>query len=391
VLGDGIGSHAQQTNNERQALALAAALLKSSSQSPGGPRNLGWNVQTASLAAIQHPMPRLFRPLSQAPSSQLTSGPVDTARRYLPSAVANIFSRQSVRGSAALPAPFNEPGDQSRTLVLASGPRVSLSALQARDQLPGSRVIHVQCPTAAEYRRFDAIVSPSFEVPPGSSIVENVITSSHSLHDITPGRLAAHAARQPADDILALPRPRLSMLLGGPRASRLRSVSDFWTYEGASRAAGQLASIVGPNGSVVMTVTQRTPDSFALRLQRELVAQLGTSRVMYDDGSLRSRYLFLLATSDALVVTADSAMMISEALASKGAPVALVGPPDSPQLERFTKSLAEAGSVVFLDDERCDAFRANLGRHVGSAEEDKDGGFLEVDRVASDVWKLLRR
>lgn len=392
VLGDGIGPSARQTSNERQALALASALLRTKAQNSTSIGNAGWNVQTASLDAIQHPMPRLFRPFADESASTARLTLARLARSYLPTAIAGPVASLTTSPTAPLPAPFSSLGDQSCTLVIAAGPAVTLPALSTHKEMLGSKVVHVQSPVGVPDSQFDAIVAASYEFAPGTLRSENVVTTSLALHDVTSQRLAAHAAKQPCDDIRALQTPRLAILLGGPES--VLSRGKFWTDEGASRLARQIASVVGSTGSAVITASDRTPDSFALRLQRRLVSKLGASRVIYDEGSSRARYLFILATSDALVVTADSLIMMSEAVSSVSAPIAMAGSAGSPQSQRLVESLVSAGRAAILDDAYVGTLRARLGQRTTAVDT---GAFRErsdttgADDAAADVWKVLLR
>jgi mitochondrial fission protein ELM1 len=108
---------------------------------------------------------------------------------------------------------------------------------------------------------------------------------------------------------------------------------------------------------------------------------------------LRNRYLFMLATSDALVITRDSANMISEALPTN-APIFITGVSGSARLDRFVNNLAEQNRITFLtnasgmvEPARCvptalEALSLEQTSRVSAVER-------EVDRVARQVLDRL--
>lgn len=386
MFGDGVGALSSQTGAERQALTLATALLRSAPHATSRPANAatGWNVRTPSLAAVQHPMPRLFRPLPENTFSlRLTQA---AGLLYLSSSMARNFLPSRFVAGAPLPHPFDSPGaDYSRTLLIAAGSAASAPALIANSRMKGSRVIQVLHPRRS-LGLFDAVVAPEHDFDENAALPKNVLTTSGSLHDISPGRLAAHKKESPCDDILALPRPRVAIALGGPRVSAARSGG--WADADAIQIAERIEALACDSGGIVITVSRRTPESFTIRLQRELVGRLGPSRVLYDDGRLRSRYLFILAAADKIVVTADSVNMLSEAVAS-GSEVYIAGKSGSRRLDKFCKTLVGRGSAQELGCLDVDTQLRNrslaAGRVTGSLGEDE----LQVDHVARAVWGLL--
>jgi mitochondrial fission protein ELM1 len=415
VLGDGYGQHGQQTGAERQALALASSLLTRAHARSSSKSTSGWSIRTDSLAAVQHPMPRLFRLLPEDPVRRQIA--LHARRIFFAPHIGQLVPHSLVT-CKAIPSPFDNPdnvdGDWSKTIVMAAGSAPSAAAIMYRDAMPGARLVQVLLPTRrpAALARFDVVVTPAHDFSPGEAIPENVVQTKGSLHDISAPRLDAHAERYPSEDVLALPRPRVAVLLGGPRGGLWRrGASELWNDAAATRLASSVAALAGSSGSVVLTVSRRTPPSFALRLQRELGKALGgSSRVLYDDGSLRSRYLFLLASSDALVVTGDSTNMISEAIVSD-APVFIAGSSGSKRLDRFTDVLATDSSncvsklernsalihpvnVKMVDDrrrKRRDQARSEWPIPEKSIETSSDGAryFQQVDHVAELVCARL--
>jgi mitochondrial fission protein ELM1 len=406
VLGDGCGPHGQQTGAERQALALAAAVLARAHTR--GTSASGWRVSTRSLAAVQHPMPRLFRPLPEDPVRRQLAQ--QAGRLFLAPLVGHLVPTRFA-ATAPAPAPFNAPnvagGDWSSTLIVIAGTAPSAAGILTRDAMPGAKLVQVLLPTrrVSALGRFDVVVTPAHDFAPGEVIPGNVLQTTGALHDISASRLDSHAKRSPSVDVLALPRPRISVLLGGPRGRRFlpSQFSGIWTDAEAAILAGRVAALAGSSGSVVLTVSRRTPPSFALRLQRQLFKNLGGSeRVLYDDGSLRSRYLFILASSDALVVTGDSANMLSEATASD-ALVFIAGLSGSKRLDRYIDALIENGSrCATILEHHCDRavdpsiLDGRKRQRAKQAAQRKSEGALahseeptQVDQIAEEVCDRL--
>jgi hypothetical protein len=293
-----------------------------------------------------------------------------------------------------LPSPYNNTTeDFSDTVIIASGSEVAAAAIVRRDQMPGSKLVQLLHPRVS-LDRFDVTVTPRHDFRAGDAIPPRVVTTSGSLHDITPEALAAHLKTSPSPDITGLPRPLISVLLGGPRGAWYWQRARGWHDDDAMQLSRGLLNLAGLDGSVVVTKSRRTPEGFERRLQRELQARLGTHRVLFDDGSLRSRYLAILAASDALVVTRDSVNMISEAVAC-GAAVFVTGNAHSSRLDRFVKGLFAASRVRPLEDDDgrlIEGIGSVPVRLRGETAEDSDGSGgreREVDRVAKAVLSLL--
>ena len=108
-----------------------------------------------------------------------------------------------------------------------------------------------------------------------------------------------------------MPRPILSVLIGGNnRAYRL-------TLRRVDEIAGALASILRSGGGSVLVTPSRRTAAAGLGLLRERLEGLSTA---IWDGSGENPYFAYLALADAVLVTADSVSMISEAAAT-GKPV----------------------------------------------------------------------
>ncbi|HET7611705.1 MAG TPA: mitochondrial fission ELM1 family protein [Rhodanobacteraceae bacterium] len=178
-------------------------------------------------------------------------------------------------------------------------------------------------------RHWDTVIAPRHDRLEGP----NVLTTLGSLNGIDDAWLASGRAAFP--DFEAFPRPRVAVLLGGPRHG-----IDF-----DAGLAGRLVDTVGSlarNGSVLATTSRRTPAAFAASLRDRLAAL----PCAFWDGGGTNPYPGLLAWADRIVVTPDSVNMLSEACAT-GVPVhAPTSMPLPAKLARFHAALRERGLLT---------------------------------------------
>ena len=167
----------------------------------------------------------------------------------------------------------------------------------------------------------------------------NVITTLASPHAFTQARIAELRASLPPE-ILALPRPRVAVLIGGPNR-------DF-KYGGgdAARLASALRAIAGSGAGLMITGSRRTPRDL---MRQVIVATEAAPRIVFD-GTGANPYPHFLAAADAFVVTADSVNMAGEAAAT-GKPIHVFRPAGaSPKFDRFHAALEAYGATRPLDD-----------------------------------------
>ncbi len=175
---------------------------------------------------------------------------------------------------------------------------------------------------------FDMLFVPEHDRLRGPRIV----LTSGAIHRVTPERLAAERRRFPALDALA--RPVLGVLIGG--ANR--------TYRLDLRRLGEIAEMIAAalrrtGGSAVVTPSRRTGEP-GLAMLRERLA--GLPGAIWD-GAGDNPYYAYLATADALLVTADSVSMVSEAAAT-GKPVHILGlDGGDAKFARFHETMRKAG------------------------------------------------
>ncbi len=177
-------------------------------------------------------------------------------------------------------------------------------------------------------RHWDAVIAPRHDHLAGA----NVLTTLGSLHPVDDAWLAS--GRAAFADLGALPRPRIALLVGGPR----RGID----YDAALRARLVAVVAAAGAGSVMATGSRRTPVEFAAALQRDLARFPG--RFWQGEGT--NPYPGLLGWADAVVVAPDSVNMLSEACAV-GVPVhTAVTAPLPEKLAQFHTALREGGLLT---------------------------------------------
>jgi mitochondrial fission protein ELM1 len=169
---------------------------------------------------------------------------------------------------------------------------------------------------------------------------DNVITTLTPPHRFTPARLAELRALMPPE-IAALPRPRVTVLLGGPGAGYQYNDSVIEAF------AEGLASLSDAAGCFLITPSRRTPRKL---LDAALAATREEPRLVWD-GIGDNPYPQFLAAADRLVVTADSVNMTGEACAT-GRPVLVFAPPHGRRKFRaFHQALRAYGATRHLGED----------------------------------------
>ena len=190
-----------------------------------------------------------------------------------------------------------------------------------------SRVI-VQHPRM-DPARFDLVVAARHDRLTGP----NVIVTRTALHRATPARLAAEAASWRVR-LAHLPRPLIAVLVGGSNG-RFR----LGPAEGARFAVRLAGMMRGDRVGLALTPSRRTDPAVRARLEAELRPLGG----WVWDGVGENPYFGLLGLADAIVVTADSVSMASEAAATT-APLLLHRLPGrSRRIELFLRGLIADG------------------------------------------------
>jgi mitochondrial fission protein ELM1 len=155
-----------------------------------------------------------------------------------------------------------------------------------------------------------------------------VAVTRTAVHQVTPAVLAAGAEIwRPV--FAQIRRPLVSVLLGGSNG-RYRF--------GAAEAAVLADQLAGLDAGLVITPSRRTEPEVVIALR----ARLG-DRAWIWDGVGENPYFGMLALADAIVVTADSVSMASEAVATTALVFLVRLPGKSTRIGAFMDSLVACG------------------------------------------------
>jgi uncharacterized protein len=233
-----------------------------------------------------------------------------------------LLSRYAVSGGRWLLAP---PWPD---LVIACGRNAAVPALMIK-RASGGRTFLAQIQDPRVRRsEFDLVVAPEHDRLRGP----RVIVTRGAVHRVTAARLEAERRRFPG--LAALPRPIIAVLIGGTnKAYRL-------TFQRLTDIADALAALLSQNdGSLLLTPSRRTGERGIMLLR----ARLGDFPGAIWDGSGDNPYFAYLSLADALLVTADSVSMISEAAAT-GKPVHILElDGGNAKFKRFHAAMRAAG------------------------------------------------
>ena len=222
--------------------------------------------------------------------------------RVLPNALLGA-SRLSL--DAAVSDPLSPPWPD---LVIASGGRSApIARWIARQAGPGCRLVHIGRPWAP-LAQFDLVVTtPQYALPAKPNVMVNPLT----LNRVDTGALMA-AAQAWAPRLADLPEPRIALIVGG---SARPFVFDPKTAEQLGRAASRLAA---EQGASLLVTTSKRSDPQAIESLEAAITGPAYFHRWTEDGD--NPYFGFLGLADCLIVTGDSASMLSEACAT-GKPV----------------------------------------------------------------------
>ncbi len=186
--------------------------------------------------------------------------------------------------------------------------------------------VQIQDPRFAR-NEVDLLVAPRHDLASGS----NVFRTFGAVHRVTEAKLAAAAARA-THLFSALKRPLAAVLLGGDNAVYRLTEPRFETL------CDQLVGLARAGVGLAITPSRRTAAGRVARLRERLE---GLPAFIWD-GSGDNPYFAMLGTADAIIVTADSVSMVSEAAAT-GKPVYIVElDGGSRKFARFHQAMREA-------------------------------------------------
>jgi mitochondrial fission protein ELM1 len=185
---------------------------------------------------------------------------------------------------------------------------------------------------------WDTVIAPRHDQLTGP----NVLQPMGSLNPVDDAWLKD--GRDACPTLEDLPRPRIGVLLGGPRKSLV--IDTHYAQQLVERL---LARQRVEGGSLMVLASRRTPAPVMEIINTALRDVPGLTWSGPDDGN--NPYPGVLGWADRLVVTPDSVNMLSEACAVGCAVQTLVTAPLPPKLARFHASLREAGMLHDMDGE----------------------------------------
>lgn len=218
-------------------------------------------------------------------------------------------------------------------IVIAAGKWSAPVALRIR-ALSGSRtkLVHIGRPWSP-LGWFDLILTtPQYGLPARPNVISNTLP-------LTAGATETIAI---TDEVLALPRPRLAVLVGGDSRPL---VLDAAAAQGLAETAIARATEAG--GSLMVATSPRTSPEAVAVLRAALERSAAPVRLsVFGQGP--NEYRAFLAGADALLVTDDSASMLTEA-ALTGAPVSVFPLPRRPDWRsRGVNAIRQASGATRL-------------------------------------------
>ncbi|WAT15316.1 mitochondrial fission ELM1 family protein [Xanthomonas fragariae] len=197
-------------------------------------------------------------------------------------------------------AEFARQLERPPALAIGCGRQAALATRLLRAH--GSRTVQILDPRL-DARHWDLLIVPEHDALRGT----NVITLLGSLHPVNDAWLSA--GRTAFAMLGTLPGPRLALLIGGPTAQVP------WTSQALATLCAHLREqLHAVGGSLLVTTSRRTPPETITTL-RTLRADL-PGLVWCDERDGPNPYAGLLGWADAIVATADSVNLLSEACAT---------------------------------------------------------------------------
>ncbi|MEM8839277.1 MAG: mitochondrial fission ELM1 family protein [Pseudomonadota bacterium] len=216
-------------------------------------------------------------------------------------------------------------------LIIASGRRaVPYVRKLARASTIAPRAIFMKYP-GYDVSRFAIAWHPVHDRRPGRHVIETLTTP----HLMIPERIEDER-KSPDPRCVALPSPRLGILLGGNSGKVVYDAATIKAFCEPLRRLDHFAS-------VCVTGSRRTPPELLDTIRKTL-----TNPHFIWDGNGPNPYSAIVSLSDALLVTGDSHNMVSEALAA-GRKTYVFLPPDLPAKFSSTLNALAAENALVLD------------------------------------------
>lgn len=227
-------------------------------------------------------------------------------------------------------------------LIIAAGRKAVAPALWLKKQSKGkSFVVQVLDPRISA-KHFDLVIAPEHDPIEG----KNVIKTIGAPNLITQEKLIEEKGK--FDELEKLNTPKIAVLVGG--SSKAFSFDDAQA-QNLGKILKELAE--QRNASLMVTTSRRTGETQTNTLKSALK---GTNSVIWD-GKTPNPYFAYLAWADYIIVTSDSASMISEA-ASTGKPTyifELKG--GAKRIDAFKRNIVNGGYAKILQSSEPESFK----------------------------------
>lgn len=212
-------------------------------------------------------------------------------------------------------------------LLIASG-RKSVAASRYIKRMSKGKTFTVQLQDPRiDPKNFDLVAVPTHDPTRG----ENVIVTTAAPNRITDYGLT-RARNDFAHLFAMMPSPHIAVLIGGN--SKAHKITDY----AMEKLGAQLSQL---QGSLIITASRRTNESQRAALRKGL----GNHPHFFWDGTGDNPYLGMLAWADAILVTADSVSMLSDA-ATTGKPVYMIEMEGgTKRFDKFHQNLLNQGIV----------------------------------------------
>ena len=212
-------------------------------------------------------------------------------------------------------------------LVIAGGRKAITACRYIKKKNPDTFITFLQDPRINP-SEFDLVAVPEHDPTRG----DNVLVTTATPNRITPETLSEARTEFPA--FADLPSPRVAVLIGG--SSKAYQMNKDITR----KLAEQLRTL---DARLMITASRRT-GAENIKILREAL-----SEHYFYDGDGPNPYFGMLAHADMILVTADSASMLSEACTT-GKPVYMICLEGGhPRIDRLHENLQKSGALRVFD------------------------------------------
>ena len=215
-------------------------------------------------------------------------------------------------------------------IVIASGRKsIAASRYIKRKNSGKTFTVQIQDPRI-DPKHFDLVAVPAHDPTRGP----NVIVTNASPNRITLEKLATAKAACP--DFASLPAPRVAVLIGGS------SKAYTLTSQTVKKLAAQLNAL---ETGLMVTASRRTGQENEAILKHTLAGD----NIFFWNGQGENPYFGMLAWADYIMVSADSASMLSDAC-STGKPVYMIPLEGGhPRIDKLHARLQDLGALRIFD------------------------------------------